>query len=107
MVPNILPIFATYGLIGFFGFKFDYAISTIACALLGIAVDDSIHFVHKYEQLVKQQLPWHKIFGKCLGKYSNPCLQNRNESGFSKDHDVAGTQDTTAGLTCLKQSRLP
>lgn len=48
MVPNILPVVTTLGIIGWFGVKLDVATILIAAISLGIAVDDTIHFLWAY-----------------------------------------------------------
>jgi predicted RND superfamily exporter protein len=46
MIPNVLPVFTTLGIIGFLGVKLDVATVLIAAISLGIAVDDTIHLIH-------------------------------------------------------------
>jgi predicted RND superfamily exporter protein len=45
MVPNLFPIVLTLGLMGWAGISLDVATTMIASVTIGIAVDDSIHFV--------------------------------------------------------------
>ena len=45
MVPNIFPIAVTLGVMGWFGIPLDVATTMIASVTIGIAVDDTIHFV--------------------------------------------------------------
>lgn len=45
MVPNLFPIVLTLGLMGWVGIPLDVATIMIASVTIGIAVDDSIHFV--------------------------------------------------------------
>lgn len=53
LVPNIIPAAMAYGLWGLnFGYV-DISLSIVACSTLGIVVDDTVHFLHKY-QLAKQ-----------------------------------------------------
>jgi predicted RND superfamily exporter protein len=48
MLPNILPVLVTLGTMGWLGVKLDVATVLIAAVSLGIAIDDSIHFLHAY-----------------------------------------------------------
>lgn len=48
LVPNVLPVFATLGLMGFFGVPLDVATVTVASIALGIVVDDTIHLLDRY-----------------------------------------------------------
>ncbi|MBS3755035.1 MAG: MMPL family transporter [Desulfobacterales bacterium] len=45
MVPNLFPIVMTLGLMGWLGIPLDVATIMIASVTIGIAVDDSIHFI--------------------------------------------------------------
>jgi predicted RND superfamily exporter protein len=48
LVPNLIPAAMAYGLWGLtFGYV-DIALSIVACSTLGIVVDDTVHFLHKY-----------------------------------------------------------
>jgi hypothetical protein len=45
MIPNLFPIAVTLGVMGWFGIPLDVATTMIASVTIGIAVDDTIHFV--------------------------------------------------------------
>ncbi len=51
LIPNIAPVLAIGGVMGYFGFQLDMMTMIIMPMLLGIAVDDTIHFINqiKYE----------------------------------------------------------
>lgn len=53
MVPNLLPIIITLGLMGFAGFTLDVATTMIASIALAIAVDDTIHFLSRFRSEFK------------------------------------------------------
>jgi len=46
MIPNILPIAATLGFMGYVGIPLDSFTMLIGCIALGLLVDDTIHFFH-------------------------------------------------------------
>lgn len=48
MIPNILPIFATYGIMGWVGISLDWLTACIAVGALGVAVDGTIHIGSRY-----------------------------------------------------------
>jgi uncharacterized protein len=48
MVPNLLPVFFTFGLMGLLDIPLDTDTLIIAPLIIGIAVDDTIHFVAHY-----------------------------------------------------------
>jgi len=51
MIPNVAPVLLTGGLMGFCGFPLDMLTMTVMPMILGMAVDDTIHFTNhvKYE----------------------------------------------------------
>lgn len=49
MVPNILPILLNFAIMGFFGIPLNTATAIIAAVAIGIAVDDTIHFICEYQ----------------------------------------------------------
>jgi len=53
MVPNIAPIICIGGVMGWFRLPLDSITMTVMPMILGIAVDDSIHFVDHTRRLVK------------------------------------------------------
>ena len=50
MAPNLLPILFTLGLMGWFGFDLDFSTMMIGAIALGVAVDDTIHFMHVFQR---------------------------------------------------------
>jgi hypothetical protein len=50
MVPTILPVVVTLGIMGWTGMTLDVGRAMIAAILLGIAVDDSIHILDRYRE---------------------------------------------------------
>ncbi len=50
MVPNLAPILLTLGLMGWFGIPLDSFTLLIGSIAIGLAVDDTIHFMHNYRK---------------------------------------------------------
>jgi uncharacterized protein len=48
LIPNIIPAAMAYGLWGILYGYVDISLSIVACSTLGIVVDDTVHFLHKY-----------------------------------------------------------
>ena len=48
LLPNVLPIAVTLGVMGFAGIPLDSATVTVAGIALGLVVDDTIHLLHAY-----------------------------------------------------------
>lgn len=50
MIPNVFPIVLTLGLMGWLDWHLDYFRLLLATIAIGIAVDDTIHFVSSYKR---------------------------------------------------------
>ncbi len=48
MIPNVLPVVATLGAMGLWGIPLDVGTIMVGAIVLGIAVDDTIHFITHY-----------------------------------------------------------
>ncbi len=48
ILPNIAPILLVAGIMGYIGINIDIGVAISAAVILGIAVDDTIHFFSKY-----------------------------------------------------------
>ena len=48
ILPNLIPATLTFGLLGIFGLSLDAKTIVIAPVIIGIAVDDTIHFITHY-----------------------------------------------------------
>ena len=54
LLPNVLTTLAILGVIGWAGIPLDIMTITIAAIAMGIAVDDTLHFVHGYMAGLKE-----------------------------------------------------
>ncbi len=50
IVPNIVAVGLVLGLMGWFGIPLDIMTITIAAISIGIGVDDSIHYIHRFRE---------------------------------------------------------
>ncbi len=50
MVPNLLPIVSVLAVMGWLGIAIDTTTMLIGAMVIGIAVDDTIHFMHKFHR---------------------------------------------------------
>jgi predicted RND superfamily exporter protein len=53
MIPNVIPIVAFFGVMGFAGIQLNLATSIIAAIALGISVDGTVHYMARLNRLVK------------------------------------------------------
>ena len=54
MIPNVFPIVIIFGSLGWLGIKVDIGIMMTASVALGVAVDDTVHFLTWFRRGVKQ-----------------------------------------------------
>jgi predicted RND superfamily exporter protein len=54
MVPNIFPILVSLGIMGIMGIPIDVGTALIPAVAIGIAVDDTIHFLYRLRAELKQ-----------------------------------------------------
>lgn len=63
IIPNIGSAFLVLGLMGWLGIPLDIMTITIAAISIGIAVDNSIHYVHRFtEEYAKDRDYWAAVF---------------------------------------------
>ena len=53
MVPNLVPIFMTLGVMGLTGIPIDMFTLLAGCIAIGLAVDDSIHFIASFRRYLE------------------------------------------------------
>jgi len=54
MIPNLAPILLMLGVIGFFNLPMDLFTMMVASIAIGLAVDDTIHFMHNFRRYYDQ-----------------------------------------------------
>ena len=70
MIPNITPVIILAGIMGYFRFQLDMMTMTIMPMILGIAVDDTIHFINHV-----------KYYYEVHGNYKDAILRTYLEIG--------------------------
>ncbi len=50
MIPNVFPVLITLGFMGFAGIAMDIMMMTFSALIIGVAVDDTIHFFVRYKR---------------------------------------------------------
>lgn len=56
LIPNIIPLLFAGALLGYFNIELEAGISIIFAVIFGIAVDDTIHFIARYNQCMQSGL---------------------------------------------------
>jgi uncharacterized protein len=72
MIPNLYPILVLFGLMGSTGVILSITTSTIASIALGLAVDDTIHIMHKLSGEVRTTADQEEALLDCLSTVGKP-----------------------------------
>ncbi len=65
IVPNFIAAFFILGIIGFLEIPLDMMTITIAAITIGIAVDNSIHYIYRFKEEFKKINNYHQTLDKC------------------------------------------
>ena len=66
ILPNILPVVLVIGLMGWVGITIDIGVAIAGAIIIGVAVDDTIHFLVKYFDARKRGLSMEDTFDEVL-----------------------------------------
>ncbi len=64
MVPNVLPILSCGAIMGFLGIPLEFVTMTVTPLIVGLAVDDTIHFISYLQKLLSRGEPLEKAVGE-------------------------------------------
>ena len=65
VIPNFIAAFAILGLIGLLNIPLDMMTITIAAITIGIAVDNSIHYIYRFIEEYKTDSNYNEVVKKC------------------------------------------
>jgi len=65
VVPNFMAAFLILGIIGLLGIPLDMMTITIAAITIGIAVDNSIHYIYRFKEEFSKLKNYNKTLEKC------------------------------------------
>ena len=75
MIPNLIPVLLTYGAMGWLGIKVELSTVVVFTISLGIAVDDSIHFLARFREEFRKHGDHERAIRECLqGCRQSHCL---------------------------------
>jgi predicted RND superfamily exporter protein len=66
MLPNLFPILLNFGIMGLLDIPLDDGTALIAAVALGIAVDDTIHFLSEYQRMRAQGIAAPKVLASVI-----------------------------------------
>ena len=65
VIPNFIAAFSILGLIGILGIPLDMMTITIAAITIGIAVDNSIHYIYRFKEEFQRNEDYNQIISIC------------------------------------------
>ncbi len=71
IIPNILPAVTVLGVMGLAGLPLDMMTITIAAISIGIAVDDTIHYIHRFKEEYEIDQNYINSMHRCHGSIGN------------------------------------
>lgn len=74
MLPNLLPIVAFFGLMGWVGVELNIGTSIIAAIAIGIAVDNTIHYVARFTASLKEIGDQERAIASSLSTVGRPIV---------------------------------
>jgi len=74
VVPNFIAAFFILGIIGMLGIPLDMMTITIAAITIGIAVDNSIHYIYRFKEEFNKLKDYKKTLKVCHSTVGNAIL---------------------------------
>jgi len=74
LIPNCFPIVINFGLMGWLGIELSVATSLIACIAIGLAVDDTIHYLVRYNSEFKKDMDKDRALHDTIKSVGKPII---------------------------------
>ena len=71
IIPNVISAVAVLGIMGLAGMPLDFITITIAAISIGIAVDDTIHYIHRFKEEYAVDRSYINSMHRCHGSIGN------------------------------------
>ena len=82
MIPNVFPVVVVFGFMAYKGIKVDIGSMMTASVAMGVAVDDTIHFLTWYRQALKKGLERLEAIKVAYAKVATAMTQTTLIAGF-------------------------
>ncbi len=74
LVPNLFPILVNFGIMGWLGIELSMFTSLIASIAIGLAVDDTIHYMVRYNREFKKDLDDRRALEETIRQIGRPII---------------------------------
>jgi hypothetical protein len=72
--PNLFPVVLMLGAMGWTGIRLDIATATVAAIVLGMAIDDTVHYLHHWREAELQGKSWDEAYPYVLRNAGLPAV---------------------------------
>ncbi len=66
--PNIFPVLMMMGVMGVFDITLDVATATVAAIVIGVSIDDTVHFLHHWKDAEARGMRWEECLDYTFGR---------------------------------------
>jgi uncharacterized protein len=74
ILPNLFPIIVNFGIMGWLGIELSMVTSIIASIAIGLAVDDTIHYLFRYNRVFRKDLDAKRAMRDTLKQIGRPVV---------------------------------
>ncbi|MEM7217429.1 MAG: MMPL family transporter [Pseudomonadota bacterium] len=74
MVPNVLPVLIGLGAMGWLGAEFNLVMAVLAPMVLGVAVDDTVHFFTRFRRYFDERQDYTEAYRETMRTVGRPLL---------------------------------
>ena len=74
MLANVVPITITFGLMGLLGISLNFGTAPIAAIAIGIAIDDTIHFLTRFKREFAEDCDYESAIARTMKSVGKPIL---------------------------------
>ncbi len=74
IIPNLFPIIVLFGVMGYLHIPLDPATAMTAAIAIGICVDDTMHFMVRYQEVSKSESDEERILSRTIEEESTPIV---------------------------------
>ena len=101
MIPNVFPIVMVFGALGWLGIKVDIGIMMTASVALGVAVDDTLHFVTWFGRGIRSGLDRRSATLQAFDRCATAMAQTTLIAGLGLSVFAVSTFTPTQEFGCL------
>jgi len=73
-IPNLFPILINFGIMGWFGVELSMVTSLIASIAIGLAVDDTIHYLVRFNRELREDLDEKRALRETIRHMGRPII---------------------------------